>query len=165
MQAQTDSAGLSAAEVAARLAGDGPNTVPPPPPRRLAGRIGRQLADPLVALLIAAAVVTTALRDLPDTAVILLVVTVNTVIGVVQEARADRAIGRLEPARGALGPGDPRRRRQDRARRRPGPWRPGPARRRRHRAGRPAPDRSLPGRRRRVGADRRVGAGTAHRPG
>ena len=72
--------GLSAREAAARLAADGPNAVPAPAPRRLVARVGRQLADPLVALLIAAAIVTTILGDLPDTAVIVLVVIVNTLI-------------------------------------------------------------------------------------
>jgi Ca2+-transporting ATPase len=87
--------GLTTAEAQARLAADGPNAVAAPRRRRLLGRVGRQLADPLVALLLAAAVVTAALRDLPDTAVIALVVTVNTVIGVVQEMRADAAIAAL----------------------------------------------------------------------
>ncbi|SNY59234.1 cation-translocating P-type ATPase [Paractinoplanes atraurantiacus] len=88
--------GLTTAEAAARLAADGPNLVEAPRPRRLAGRIGRQLADPLVALLLAAALVTILLGDVPDTAVILLVVTVNTVIGVFQEVRADAAIAALD---------------------------------------------------------------------
>jgi Ca2+-transporting ATPase len=88
--------GLSAREAAARLAADGPNAVPAPAPRRLVVRVGRQLADPLVALLIAAAIVTTILGDLPDTAVIVLVVIVNTLIGVAQEVRADRAIAALD---------------------------------------------------------------------
>ncbi|GIH07889.1 hypothetical protein Rhe02_59560 [Rhizocola hellebori] len=59
-------AGLSAKEAAARLAGDGPNAVAKPRPRRLLSRIGAQLTDPLVALLLAAAVVTT-LRTLLGT--------------------------------------------------------------------------------------------------
>ncbi|HEX5203839.1 cation-translocating P-type ATPase [Paractinoplanes rhizophilus] len=89
-------AGLSSAEAAARFDADGPNAVAVVKPRRLAGRVGRQLADPLVALLLAAAVVTTLLGDLPDTAIIALVVVVNTVIGVVQEVRADAAIAALD---------------------------------------------------------------------
>lgn len=88
--------GLSSAEAARRLRVGGPNVAAAPPRRHLAGRILRQLTDPLVALLLAAAVVTTALRDYPDTAVILLVVAVNTAIGVVQEVRADRAIAALD---------------------------------------------------------------------
>jgi Ca2+-transporting ATPase len=87
--------GLTTAEAEVRLAADGPNEVAAPRRRRLLGRIGHQLADPLVALLLAAAVVTTALGDLPDTAVIALVVTVNTLIGVLQEVRADAAIAAL----------------------------------------------------------------------
>ena len=88
--------GLSTPQAARRLEREGPNSVSPPPPRRVLARVGRQLTDPLVALLIIAAVVTTALGDLPDTAVIVLVVTVNTLIGVVQEIRADRAIAALD---------------------------------------------------------------------
>jgi Ca2+-transporting ATPase len=88
--------GLTSAEAATRLAADGPNTVAAPAPRRLVARIGRQLADPLIALLLVAAVVTALLDDLPDTAVILLVVIVNTLIGVVQEIRADHAIAALD---------------------------------------------------------------------
>jgi Ca2+-transporting ATPase len=96
MSTAVASAGLTSAEAAARLDADGPNAVAVVKPRRLAGRIGQQLADPLVALLIAAAVVTTVLGDLPDTAIIVLVVAVNTVIGVAQEVRADAAIAALD---------------------------------------------------------------------
>ena len=74
--------GLTESEAADRLRQEGPNTVAAPAQRGLAGRILRQLADPLIALLLAAAVVTALLRDYPDTVVILLVVAVNTVIGV-----------------------------------------------------------------------------------
>ncbi|WFE27760.1 cation-transporting P-type ATPase [Solwaraspora sp. WMMD791] len=92
-----DPAGLDAAEVARRSAAYGPNVVVGGPARvGLARRVARQLTDPLVALLLAAGVVTTALADYPDTAVILLVVVVNTAIGVVQEVRADRAIAALD---------------------------------------------------------------------
>lgn len=88
--------GLSTVEAAARLAADGPNTVAKPRPRRLIARIAAQLTDPLVALLLAASVVTIALRDWTDTAVILLVVVINTTIGVAQEIRADRAVAALD---------------------------------------------------------------------
>ena len=48
--------GLDAAEAAARFWANGPNAVAPPPRRHAAGRVLRQLIDPLVALLLAAAV-------------------------------------------------------------------------------------------------------------
>jgi len=92
----TSGSGLSRAEAAARLTTDGPNTVARPRPHRLIARIGAQLTDPLVVLLLAASVVTLLLRDWTDTAVILLVVVLNTAIGVAQQVRADRAIAALD---------------------------------------------------------------------
>ncbi len=89
-------AGLSAKEAAARLAAEGSNAVAKPRPRRLVSRIAAQLTDPLVALLLVAAVVTMILRDWADTAVIVLVVALNTAIGVAQQVRADRAIAALD---------------------------------------------------------------------
>jgi Ca2+-transporting ATPase len=89
------SAGLSSVEAAGRLRTEGRNEVAPPRPPGLAARILRQFADPLVTLLLICAVVTVVLGDLTDTAVILLVVVVNTAIGVAQEVRADRAITAL----------------------------------------------------------------------
>jgi Ca2+-transporting ATPase len=88
--------GLTEAAAARLLAADGPNTVAATTPPRLAYRILRQLTDPLVALLLASAVVTTLLRDATDTAVIALVVIVNSAIGVSQEIRAERAIAALQ---------------------------------------------------------------------
>jgi Ca2+-transporting ATPase len=88
--------GLSNGEAAERLAADGPNIVAAPPRRGVLARVARQLADPLVALLLIAGAVTALLRDLPDTVIIVLVVTVNTVIGVIQEVRADAAIAALD---------------------------------------------------------------------
>ncbi|MDG4770156.1 cation-transporting P-type ATPase [Solwaraspora sp. WMMD792] len=92
-----DPGGLDATEVARRVIEYGPNVVPGGPGRAgLIRRVVRQLSDPLVVLLLAAGVVTTALADYPNTVVILLVVVVNTGIGVVQEVRADRAIAALD---------------------------------------------------------------------
>jgi Ca2+-transporting ATPase len=93
---QEKPAGLTAAQAAARLATDGPNTVARPKPRRLVLRLWDQLTDPLVLLLLAATVVTLILRDWADTAVILLVIILNTAIGVAQQIRADRAITALD---------------------------------------------------------------------
>jgi Ca2+-transporting ATPase len=55
----------------------------------------RQLRSPLVYILIAAGVVTMALGEFADTAVILTVVLLNTVIGFIQERRADQSIRAL----------------------------------------------------------------------
>jgi Ca2+-transporting ATPase len=87
--------GLSSAQVASRLAADGPNVLPAPRPVPLWRRIMSQLRDPLVLVLLAAAVLTTATGDWTDATVIILVVVVNTTAGVIQEVKADHAISAL----------------------------------------------------------------------
>ncbi len=88
--------GLSQQEAARRLAEKGANTLPSAAPRSIASRVLGQLRDPMMMLLLAAAVVTTSIGDVTDTAVIALVLVLNTTIGVVQEVRADRAIAELD---------------------------------------------------------------------
>ncbi|MGH3656011.1 MAG: cation-transporting P-type ATPase, partial [Micromonosporaceae bacterium] len=62
--------------------------VPGPAQPSIVARMFRQLADPLILLLLASAVVTAVLRDVPETVVIVLVVVVNTAIGVAHGVRA-----------------------------------------------------------------------------
>jgi P-type Ca2+ transporter type 2C len=88
-------AGLSSGEAAARLLRYGPNAVAPSRGTPLWSRVGLQLRDPLMLVLLAAGVLTTATGDLTDAAVILLVVVVNTSVGVAQEVRADQAVAAL----------------------------------------------------------------------
>lgn len=88
--------GLSAAEAARRAARDGANIVPRRPPTPWWRRVVRQLRDPLILVLLVAAALTVATGDWPDTAVIVLVVVVNTAVGVGQELRAQQAISALE---------------------------------------------------------------------
>lgn len=88
--------GLSSAEAARRLARDGANTVPRRPPPPWWRRVLRQLRDPLILVLLVAVVLTVATGDWTDTAVILLVIVVNTAVGVGQEIRAQQAISALE---------------------------------------------------------------------
>ncbi|MBV1850481.1 cation-translocating P-type ATPase [Catellatospora tritici] len=88
--------GLTMGEAAARLAQDGPNAVARPHPPRLLRRILAQLADPLVSLLLVAGAVTGLLGDWADTAIIVVVVVLNTAIGVAQQVRADDAVAALD---------------------------------------------------------------------
>jgi hypothetical protein len=88
--------GLDSATTAARLDRDGPNEVPLHPPTPLWRSVTGQLRDTLVLVLLAAAVLTAITGDAVDTAVILLVVTVNTVLGVAQERRALREVRALD---------------------------------------------------------------------
>ncbi|GAB3844010.1 hypothetical protein GCM10027610_057710 [Dactylosporangium cerinum] len=87
--------GLSSPEAAARLARDGGNILPQRPTTPLWRRVLTQLRDPLVLVLLAAAVFTLATRDFTDAGVILFVIVVNTTVGVIQEVKAERAITAL----------------------------------------------------------------------
>ncbi len=87
--------GLTSAEAAARLARHGPNLLPVTPPVPVWWRVAGQLRDPLIIVLLVAAVLTAVTGDWADMTVILLVVVVNTSVGVAQEVRAERAITAL----------------------------------------------------------------------
>jgi P-type Ca2+ transporter type 2C len=91
----TSTVGLSAAEARSRLAELGPNAVVTQHRVRLIRRIGSQLRDPMILLLLAAVILTVAIGDFTDAAVIALVIVVNTTVGVIQEVRADRAVTAL----------------------------------------------------------------------
>jgi Ca2+-transporting ATPase len=85
-------AGLSAAEAAAALTRFGPNTIPEQKSHGVLWRIGRQLRDPMIMLLLGAAALTIAQQDRADTTIIALVVMLNTTVGVVQELRAEKSM-------------------------------------------------------------------------
>ncbi|WP_217702788.1 cation-translocating P-type ATPase [Nocardioides guangzhouensis] len=87
--------GLTTAEAARRLEQVGPNELIQRGRISVWSSIGLQLRDPLVAVLLAACVLTLVTGDYPDAAVIAFVVLVNTTVGVTQEVRADRAITAL----------------------------------------------------------------------
>jgi P-type Ca2+ transporter type 2C len=89
------SGGLSSAEAADRLARDGPNELPLARRTPLWRLIAIQLRDPLVVVLLVAAVLTLATGDWTDAGIILLVVVVNTTVGVIQEVKAGQAIAAL----------------------------------------------------------------------
>jgi Ca2+-transporting ATPase len=87
--------GLSSQDAATRLASDGANTLPRRRPTPLWRRVVTQLRDPLVLVLLVAAVFTFATNDFADASVILFVIIVNTTVGVIQEVKAERAIAAL----------------------------------------------------------------------
>jgi len=87
--------GLTSAEAAGRLARDGANALPTARRVRLWQRVVMQLRDPLIAVLLVAAALTVGTGDWPDAGVILLVIVVNTSVGIVQEVKADQAISAL----------------------------------------------------------------------
>lgn len=111
-----ETSGLTADEAAARLERHGPNALPSAESESALVRFLRQFNDPMIYVLLAAAVLTTVMGQVVDTIVILAVVLVNAVIGYVQEGRAADA---LESIRSMLS--------LDAQARRDGTWRTVPA--------------------------------------
>jgi Ca2+-transporting ATPase len=85
-------AGLTAAEAARRLEAFGPNAPTRPARPRYAAIAARQLADPIVALLVVAAVVAAALGEGVEAVAIGLIVVLNAALGFSQESGAERAV-------------------------------------------------------------------------
>lgn len=84
--------GLTSDEAATRLLAAGPNSLEAPSRPHYLAIAGRQLADPLVALLLAAAVVSFAIGERLEGGVILAIVVLNALLGFVQEVGAERAV-------------------------------------------------------------------------
>jgi Mg2+-importing ATPase len=91
---RTDRRGLSGAEAARRLQEYGPNEVRPEQ-RSLGGIVLEQARSGINILLALAGVVTLAIGDVPDGAIILVLVVLNVGLSIVQEYRAERALAAL----------------------------------------------------------------------
>ncbi|MFJ8743337.1 cation-translocating P-type ATPase [Embleya sp. NPDC127516] len=92
----TESAtGLTTRQAQTKRAECGSNTIERAEQTPVWARVVAQLRDPLVLVLLAAAVLTSVTGDFADTAIILVVVMVNTVVGVAQAIRADHAVTAL----------------------------------------------------------------------
>lgn len=93
--------GLSRKQAAARLEKHGENRLAQKKGDSLWRRFMLQLSDPMILVLLAAAAVSAVLcvvhREFPaDVLIIMTVVTVNAVLGVVQESKAEKAIAALQ---------------------------------------------------------------------
>ena len=99
--ASSPSFGLSESEASARLAEHGPNELPQPKSSGVAVVFLRQFQSPLIYLLLAAAGIAFAIGEKGDAAVILAVVTLNGIVGAVQEQRAERSMKALRKLSGA----------------------------------------------------------------
>lgn len=84
--------GLPSAEAAARLARNGPNSLPEPARPSPLLRFLRQFHSALIYFLLSAALAAAILGHLVDASVIVLVVIVNAMIGFIQEGRAEQAL-------------------------------------------------------------------------
>ena len=88
--------GLSFGEVSLRLEKYGPNTFEYIERFRLLKLLWRQIKSPLVFILIIAGLVTLFLGEYTDSVVILIAVTINTIIGIIQEGKASQAFAKLK---------------------------------------------------------------------
>ncbi|MGM0385331.1 MAG: HAD-IC family P-type ATPase, partial [Actinomycetota bacterium] len=87
--------GLEESEAAARLERYGPNMLPEASSGGALKRLLRQFHNPLVYVLLVAGAVTMLLGDVVDSSVIFGVVVINTVVGYIQESRAEAALDAL----------------------------------------------------------------------
>jgi len=88
--------GLSSVEAKERLQKYGPNQLVGKKPKNLFSRFIEQFRDYLIYILIAAAVVSIVLGEIPDAIIIMVVVFINAIVGVVQESKAEKAIDALK---------------------------------------------------------------------
>lgn len=87
--------GLSELEAARRLAALGPNELNAKPPRTLAQMAREQLTDPMILILLVAAVLSALLQEWAEAGIIFAIVVVNAVIGIVQERKAQSSLEAL----------------------------------------------------------------------
>ncbi len=88
-------AGLSPGQVERRQSLHGPNALPSPPRRRRILLLVDQVRNPLILLLFAAALVAGLVGDYKDTVVIFTVIVINSLLGFVQEFRAEHSLESL----------------------------------------------------------------------
>ena len=97
----TTAEGLSAEEAACRLEANGRNRLADAPGKSLIRRFLEQMADPMIIILLVAALISGVLavvenESFADVIIILAVVIVNAVLGVYQENKAEKAIEALQ---------------------------------------------------------------------
>lgn len=88
----TDDSGLDSGRAGDLLVETGPNTLPPGEQETTLQRLLRQFRDPMIYVLLGAAVFTAFLGEVVDTIVILAVVLINALVGFFQEGKAADAL-------------------------------------------------------------------------
>ena len=88
--------GLSSHEAKNLLKRHGPNSLPETPPPSDISLFLAQIKSPLVYILMVASIITFFLGHIPDTIIIGIAITINTVLGFIQERRASHALAALK---------------------------------------------------------------------
>lgn len=150
--------GLTQEEAARLLKLNGRNEMKAARKKTLLESFFKQLNDPLIYVLIAAAVVSVILKEVSDAVIIGVVVFMNAIVGMVQEGKAQKALDSLKKTDQPEGSGDQRREQNGDTGSRTGNGRPGMSGSRLPGAGRSASDQDQQPENRRVFPDRRVSA-------
>ncbi|MGE5614033.1 MAG: cation-translocating P-type ATPase [Bacillota bacterium] len=87
--------GIDSATAAARLEKYGPNKLAEGKKKTVLQRFIEQLIDPMVIILLAAALISGVVKEIADSIIIMAVVVVNSILGVAQEGKAEKAIEAL----------------------------------------------------------------------
>ena len=88
--------GLVPSIAADRLVIHGPNKLAEGSHKSMLQRIWEQIKDPMILVLIAAGIISGVFGEIADMAIILIVVVLNTILGIFQESKAEKAIEALQ---------------------------------------------------------------------
>ena len=88
--------GLTSTEASARLEKYGPNMIESSNKKSIWKKIFEQIADPMVLLLIAAAIVSAFTGDAIECAIIIAIVVINAIMSIIQEGKAEDSVAALQ---------------------------------------------------------------------
>ena len=93
---ETSSAGLSELEVDRRLKKYGHNVLNKKPPKSILNMLKEQIFDPMILILLGAATFSALLNELVEAGVIFFIVIINSIIGIIQEKKAQASLAALK---------------------------------------------------------------------
>lgn len=93
---ETSSSGLSEPEAERRLKKYGPNSLAEKPPKSILTMLKEQIIDPMILILLGAAAFSAILNEWVEAGVIFFIVVVNSIIGIIQEKKAQSSLAALK---------------------------------------------------------------------
>lgn len=93
---ETSSSGLSEPEAKRRLKKYGPNALAEKPPKSILTMLKEQIIDPMILILLGAAAFSAILNEWVEAGVIFFIVVVNSIIGIIQEKKAQSSLAALK---------------------------------------------------------------------
>lgn len=93
---ETSSSGLSEPEAERRLKKYGPNALAEKPPKSILTMLKEQIIDPMILIFLGAAAFSAILNEWVEAGVIFFIVVVNSIIGIIQEKKAQSSLAALK---------------------------------------------------------------------